>query len=125
MAETSLLETVQRFGRSGRDETKPPARFDAEHNVLWLGDVPLPFAPGQQTNAMILRAVAESIRELRRLGKSDPCYLRQADMPSYVQILNLRSKSIRRDLRKELRLNKREAGETLQALRNVAAHLNA
>ncbi len=102
---------------SGRDESKSLARFDADHGILWLDDVPIPVRPGERTNAELLRSLVSCIRELRRLPDGAPCHLRDRELHTFAEVLDLTHCALRRDVRRELVLNKEQAGDLVAKLR--------
>ncbi len=114
----TILETAM---RKMRDESKPLARFDEEHNVLWLDDLPIPIRPGSQSNRDLLRALASTIRDLRGLPIEAPCELRQSELATFAALLDLAARSLRKDIRTELGLSKRESGRLLARLRRVSS----
>lgn len=99
--------------------TGPVARFDPEHNVLWIGGTPLPFRPGIDRNGELLEIVGSLIRGLRGLRANDPCRLRRSELPVLAGVLDLDDPDLRRLMRTHLGLSRREAGDTLTMLRRA------
>ena len=99
--------------------TGPVARFDEEHNVLWIGGTPLPFRPGTNRNSELIELLGIVIRNLRGLAEFDPCPLRRSEYNVLAGLLDLEDPELRTLLRTHLALNRREAGDTVMRLRRT------
>lgn len=99
--------------------TGPIARFDRDHNVLWIGGTPVPFRPGVDRNGELIELVGVVVRGLRGLSETDPCRLRRSEYHVLAGLLDLDDPDLRRALRLHLGLSRREAGDTVTQLRRA------
>ncbi len=99
----------------------PVARFDETHNVLWIGDTPLPFRPGTGRDAELIELLGVSIRALRGLESDEPCLLRRSEFSVVAELLDLDDPDLRSHFRTHLGLSRRQAGDTAMQLRRTAA----
>jgi hypothetical protein len=99
--------------------TGPIARFDHDHNVLWIGGTPLPFRPGTDRNGELIEVVGTIIRSLRGLRENEPCRLRRSELHVLAGLLDLDDPELRRQMRRHLGLSRREAGDTVNQLRRA------
>ncbi len=97
----------------------PVARFDEDHNVLWMGDTPLPFRPGTGRDEKLLELLGVTIRALRGLDDAEPCLLRRSEYRVVADLLDLDDPELRRHLRRHLGLTRRQAGDTAMQLRRT------
>lgn len=101
--------------------TGPVARFDDRHNVLWIGSMPIPFRVGESRNGELLDLLSMTIRQLRGLEEGDPCPLRRSEFQLLSELLDLDDPELRLDLRRHLNITRRQAGDTVMALRRIVS----
>ena len=111
--------TIVETNREQRREPAPPARFDADHGIVWLADVPIPVRPGQWSNGEILAAIAGVLRELRGIADDAPCPLRANELSTFATLLDMDDRALRADVRRELALTKKQAGVLVRELRTA------
>jgi len=99
--------------------TGPVARYDEEHQVLWVGGTPLPFRPGTNRNGELIEMLGIVIRNLRGLDPAEPCPLRRSEDDVLAGLLDLDDPELRTLLRSHLALSRREAGDTVTRLRRT------
>ena len=97
----------------------PVARFDETHNVLWIGETPLPFRPGTGRDVELIELLGVSIRVLRGLEPDEPCLLRRSEFRVMAELLDLDDPDLRSNLRTHLGLSRRQAGDTAMQLRRA------
>ena len=95
------------------------ARFDEAHNVLWIGDVPLPFRPGTGRDEELIQVLGVTIRGLRGLENDEPCLLRVSEYRVVADLVDLDEPELRSHLRRHLGLSRRQAGDTAMQLRRT------
>lgn len=99
----------------------PVARFDDRHSVLWIGSMPIPFRVGESRNGELLDLLSVAIRQLRGLEEGEPCPLRRSEFELLAGLLDLDDPELRLDLRRCLGINRRQAGDTVMALRRLVS----
>lgn len=100
------------------DRVGPVARYDDEHQVLWVADTPIPFRRGGN-NTDLLQLLGSTIRNLRGLSPDEPCVLRRSEYQLLADLLDLDELDLRFDLRTHLGLSRRQAGDVAAELRSV------
>lgn len=86
--------------------------------VLWLGWLPIQLGDNYSSNDLF-QSIAATLRTMRTLSSHQPVYLRSADLPVLVGLVDIEDPDLVRVMISHLRLTLSEAIEQIQAMQAV------
>lgn len=94
-----------------------PAALDNDRNVLWLGWLPVEL-DAVDSNESLLRSISQNIRSMRRMGESQPIYVRATDLTLLAAVVDLDDDELPTVMMRHLKLTLMESVELIDVLRS-------